>query len=302
MFGAVDFWEFQPHPEVWVLIVGLTALYVYALRSIGPRVVPKGQAVASVANKRWFALGLILLWISSDWPMHDVAEKYLYSVHMFQHMILAFFVPPVMLLATPEWLARLVIGDGWIGRWFLKLARPIPAALVFNAVQLGTHWSGLVNASVDNGLLHYLLHAAVVVTALAVWMPVVSPLPEYRIAPLPQCIHLFFTSIAPTVPAAWLALAEGTVYDAYDKPERMFGLSVATDQQLAGAIMKLGGGVFLWLLIIIIFFRYSAAQNKGTMARRVVVDDDGQVISIDDLDALPETTGASSTKGRHPTS
>src|SRR5690606_38549413 len=126
LFGSVDFWRFQPHPEVWVLIVGLAALYLYALRSLGPRVVPAGQAVATADNKRWVAFGLVLLWIASDWPMHDIAEEYLYSVHMLQHMILAFFVPPVMLLATPEWLARLVIGDGPIGRWFLKLARPIP--------------------------------------------------------------------------------------------------------------------------------------------------------------------------------
>lgn len=302
MFGAVDFWRFQPHPEVWLLIVGLAVLYRYALRTIGPKVVAAGQPTATTANKRWFVLGLILLWIASDWPMHDISEKYLYSLHMFQHMILAFFVPPIMLLATPEWLARLVIGDGRAGRWFLKLARPVPAALVFNAVQLATHWSGLVNASVDNGLLHYALHALVVITALAVWMPVVSPLPEYRIAPLPQCIHLFLTSIAPTVPAAWLALSEGVVYEAYDKPERMFGISVAADQQLAGAIMKLGGGVFLWVIIVIIFFRYTASQTKGSMARRVVVDEDGQVISIDDLDALPETDRATSASGPQTTS
>src|SRR3546814_11980656 len=78
--------------------------------------------------------------------MHDVGEQYLYSVHMFQHMMLAFFIPPVMMLATPEWLARLVMGNGSVGRWFLKLARPGPGAIAFNAVQLLTPWSGFVNA------------------------------------------------------------------------------------------------------------------------------------------------------------
>lgn len=277
LFAAEDFFRWQPHPEVWVLVLGLVGLYVYALRGLGPRVVPAGEPAATASQKRWFVLGIALLWIAADWPMHDISEEYLYSVHMFQHMMLAFFIPPVMLLATPEWLARLVVGDGRAGRWFLKLARPIPAAVVFNAVQLLTHWSLVVNASVENGLLHYGLHTIVVVTAFAVWMPVVSPLPEYRTTVPAQCVHLFLISIVPTVPAAWLALAEGVLYDAYDQPARLWGISVTSDQQAAGLIMKLGGGMFLWFLIVVLFFRWVGTQDRGTTARRAVVAADGSV-------------------------
>ncbi len=282
-----DYFRWQPHPEVWVLLLGLIGLYVFALRSLGPRLrelgrIPAGAPVVTAKQKRWFALGIALLWIAADWPMHDIAEEYLYSVHMIQHMLLTFIIPPVMLLATPEWLARIVIGDGAAGRAFLKLARPIPAALVFNAVQLLTHWSGIVNASVENGPLHYGLHTIVVVTALAVWMPVVSPLPELRINPPAQCIHLFLTSIVPTIPAAWLALADGVLYDAYDKPARLWGIGITSDQQAAGLFMKLGGGVFLWICIVFIFFRWSAKQDTGTTARRAVLDDDGNVVAVED--------------------
>ena len=61
LFAAEDFFRWQPHPEIWVLVVGLAGLYAYALRSIGPRAVPAGRPVASAANKRWFALGIVLL-------------------------------------------------------------------------------------------------------------------------------------------------------------------------------------------------------------------------------------------------
>ena len=285
LFAAEDFFRWQPHPEIWVLVIGLVGLYTYAVRSLGPRAVPAGQPVVTKAQKRWFALGIVLLWVAADWPMHDVGEQYLYSVHMFQHMMLAFFIPPVMLLATPEWLARLVIGDGNVGRWFLKLARPVPAAVVFNAVQLLTHWSVVVNASVENGLLHYLLHTIVVVTAFAVWMPVVSPLPERRTTIPAQCVHLFLISIVPTVPAAWLALSEGVLYEAYDKPARLWGIAADHDQQLAGLIMKLGGGMFLWAIIIVLFFKWSTSQDRGTTARRAVVAEDGSV-TVEDPAAL----------------
>lgn len=277
LLAAEDFFRWQPRPEIWLLVIGLTGLYIYALRGIGPRAVRPGEPVATPAQKRWFVLGIVLLWIASDWPMHDVGEQYLYSVHMFQHMMLTFFIPPVMLLATPEWLARLVIGDGRLGRWFLKLARPVPAAVVFNAVQILTHWSVVVNASVENGLLHYGLHTVVVVTSFAVWMPVVSPLPEYRTSVPAQCIHLFLISIIPTIPAGWLAFAEGVLYEVYDRPDRLWGISATSDQQAAGLIMKLGGSVFLWTLIIVLFFRWSGKQDQGTKPRRAVVAADGTV-------------------------
>ena len=37
------------------------------------------------------------------------------------------------------------------------------------------------------------------------------------------------------------------MYSHYDQPVRVWGLSVTDDQQLAGAIMKLGG-MFLWAI------------------------------------------------------
>lgn len=285
LIAAEDYFRWQPHPEVWVLVLGLAGLYWYAMRVIGPKAVAAGEPVVTRSQLRWFAIGIVLLWAAADWPMHDVGEQYLYSVHMFQHMMLTFFIPPVMLLATPEWLARLVIGDGTVGRWFLKLARPVPAAVIFNAVQLLTHWSVVVNTSVENGLVHYGLHTIVVITALAVWMPVVSPLPELRTTIPAQCVHLFLISIVPTVPAAWLVMAEGVLYEAYDKPARLWGMSVTTDQQLAGLIMKLGGTMFLWTLIVVLFFRWSGKQDLGTKARRAIVADDGTV-TVEDRPVL----------------
>ena len=95
-----------------MLIGGLVALYVYAARVIGPKVVAPGQPAVTAAQWRWFALGIVLLWVAADWPVHDIGEQYLYFVHMAQHIVLTLVVPPVMLLATPEWLARLVVGQG----------------------------------------------------------------------------------------------------------------------------------------------------------------------------------------------
>jgi putative membrane protein len=264
--AGTDFWRWQPHPEVWVLVGGVAALALYAVKVVGPKVVPTGRAVVTRQQLAWFGLGLVLLWFASDWPMHDISEEYLFSVHMTQHMVLTYMVPPVMLLATPEWLARLVLGRGRAKRAFSFMARPVPAALVFNALLLGTHAPGVVNLSVSNPLFHYLVHTALLLSALLLWVPVVGPLPELRISYPAQMLYLFVTSIVPTVPAGWLTFAEGAIYSAYDVPDRLWGLTITDDQQMAGVIMKLVGGGFLWVIITLRFFQWAANFSDSDKA------------------------------------
>ena len=301
-------WAFHAHPEVWVLVGGLAACYVYAARVLGPRMVPVGRPAVSRRQWAWLICGLGLLWLASDWPLHDVGERYLYSAHMLQHMMLSYFVPPMLLLATPEWLARLVIGDGRAYKAISWLTKPVVAGVAFNATVMITHIPGLVNAAVEpgraNGLLHYGLHFVLMMTALLMWMPVCGPLPERRIGYGGMMIYLFAQSVIPTVPAGWLTFAEGVVYKAYDFPSpRVWGLTATEDQQLAGVIMKVGGSVFLWTITTVLFFRRFMrnweAENTYRRVLPVVPSDElgpgeeppltyEQVTRVFDASAAPE--------------
>ena len=116
MFGAVGAavgppWQFHAHPEVWVLIAGIIAVGAIAVRVIGPKVVPPGMPIATTKQRVAFVSGVLVLWLVSDWPLHDIAENYLYSAHMVQHMLMAFAAAPLFLLATPRWLADLLLAD-----------------------------------------------------------------------------------------------------------------------------------------------------------------------------------------------
>ena len=108
-----------------------------------------------------------MLWAASDWPIHDIGEDYLYSVHMLQHMMLSYFLPPLALLATPEWLLRALIGNGRLYRAVRWLCHPVVAGVPFNVAVIVTHIPGVVNASLENGALHYGLHVLVVVHGAA---------------------------------------------------------------------------------------------------------------------------------------
>ena len=137
--GVADLWRFQAHPEVWLLVAVLGALYIYAIQVIGPRAVPAGQPVVTPHAGRLLRGRAAILWVASDWPIHDIGEDYLYSVHMLQHMMLSYFMPPLVLLATPTWLARLLVGKGRTWTAFKWLTKPVVAGVIFNVVVMVIH-------------------------------------------------------------------------------------------------------------------------------------------------------------------
>jgi putative membrane protein len=266
---SADPWRYQFHPEVWVLIVSLIGFWVYVVRVIGPRVLGPGVQVVSRRQRGYFIAAMLMLYLASDWPLHDISEQYLYSAHMLQHMMLAYFLPPLAILAFPEWLLRLLIGKA-AGYSVLRfLTKPVIAGVFFNLVVMITHVPALVNASADSGVLHYSLHFLLVMSALLMWMPVIGPFKELHMGYAGKMIYLFLQSVVPTVPAGWLTFAESVVYKHYEIPVRVWGLDVFNDQQIAGAVMKIGGSAFLWTIVIYMFFkRFTAGFDEEQTYRR----------------------------------
>jgi len=261
-------WRFQPHPEVWLLVVAVLFSYIYAVRVLGPAVVKNGPAITT-KQRNAFIAGVLLLWLASDWPVHDIAEEYLYSMHMFQHMVLSYFMPPLILLAIPKWMFDAVLGAGRVRKTFNWLAKPVIAGVLFNAIVMITHIPQIVNRSVSNPPLHYFIHVLLIVMALLVWVPICGPDRKLHLQSGGKMIYLFLMSVVPTVPAAWLTFAEGAVYKHYDTAVRVWGLSVTTDQQIAGAIMKTGGAIFLWSIVVFLFFkRFSAGFSAEQSYRK----------------------------------
>jgi len=289
---TVDPLAFQWHPEVWLLVAFLLGAYIYMVRVIGPRAVPAGQPVLSRMNTIAFPLAMLTLWLASDWPLHDVSEDYLYSAHMIQHMMLSYFLPPLALMATPTWLARILLGEGAIRRAVGFLSKPVVAGVLFNAMVMILHIPLLVNASLDNGALHYALHVMVVGSSLLMWMPVCGPVAEFRMGVAGSMIYLFMQSVVPTVPAAWLTFADGVVYDAYDRPLRLWGISAIDDQQIAGAVMKSAGGFFLWGIVIYLFFTKFAVRDdeaynfrrNGKMPPSEIIGNDEALLTTADVE------------------
>jgi len=292
MFLAADtdIWRYQPHPEVWLIVAVIIGFGYWISHVLGPKAVAPGEAVVTRRQKIAFVAAVLLLWAASDWPMHDISEEYLYGVHMIQHMLITLVIPPLFLLAVPEWLARLIVStDGTSGVWVRRLTRPVAAAVLFNVIVALTHLKPVVNCSIENGVFHYFVHLVVFTAALLMWMPVVSPLRELRASPPGQMIFLFLNSVLPTVPGAFLTVADNPLYRVYNHEVRLWGISSVADQQAAGLIMKLGGGFYIWAWIGFLFFRW-AKRNDSTLrpGDGDVVTDPVFAIDNDDSDLTYE--------------
>ena len=148
-----------------------------------------------------------MLLLGADWPIHDLAERYLYCIHMVQHLLFALVAAPLLVAGTPAWLWRDLLRRRIVRRVWRFLTRPLPAIVLFNGVLLFTHWPAVVTLSVHSELSHFLLHTLLLGSAVVMWWPVVSPLPEMPpLTPPGQMLYLFVQSLAPTIPASFLML------------------------------------------------------------------------------------------------
>jgi putative membrane protein len=171
---------------------------------------------------------------------------------------------PLFLLGTPAWLARRILGSGARLTVVRRLARPVPGIIQFNLVLVLSHWPWWVNYTLEHHPWHFVAHAVLLVSAVLMWMVVVSPLPEVpRPAPPAQMLYLFLQTIVPTVPASFLTFGAHPLYRFYEHVPRLYGISALGDQQVAGLIMKIAGGFYLWIVIAVIFFRWYAREEAG---------------------------------------
>ena len=253
--ARIDGVGFEWQPDVWLLVVTIGAAYLWALRRLAP-----GQP-ATRRQVRLFFAGLAALTVAATWPLDTIGDGYLFSVHMLQYLLMAFVAAPLLLSGLPGWLLRELTLP--IRPLLTRLSHPLLALLTFNLVLVVSHWPVLVDLYVRIDAVHFGLHVLWVGTGLLFWLPVLSPIPEYRRLSEPlQMGYLLLSTVIPTVPASFLTFAQHPLYDAYAQAPRLWGVTAIDDIRTAGLVMKLGGGILLWSVITVTFFRWAASQRE----------------------------------------
>lgn len=248
--GTAWDWTWQAYPGVWLFIGVLAVGYVVMARRAG---------VSRIAGRRRAAFfgGLLVLWLALDWPIGALGAGYLASVHMAQFLMIALLAPPLMLLGVPDAVyARLGELRGAVAV-LRVVTHPLVALAVFGIVVYWTHLPGVVDVLMVTQAGSFALDLAWLLGGLVFWWPVVAPVPERpRFPAALKMGYLFLATVINTLPYAFLTFGDLPFYGLYELAPPVSGITTRQDQQIAGLLMKMGGGLILWSAITILFFRW----------------------------------------------
>ncbi len=249
------------HADVVLFCIFLEVGYLYAVTQLRDTISDAGR----VRRKQilLFGAGVASLYLVAGTPVHDISEQYLLSMHMFQHTVLTLVTAPLLLAGIPAWMWQALLRQRGMMPLAKRLVNPVAAFAIFNLLMVLTHLPTSVNYSLNHHWFHFSVHAVLVASAMLMWWPILSVVPQLprMTAPL-QMAYLFVQSLIPTVIAAFVTFADGTVYSFYERAPRTWGLSPEADQQIAGGIMKLIGSLILWTFITIAFFEWYAREQR----------------------------------------
>lgn len=253
----------QPHYVIYLSLFLLEGAYLFALSRFHDQA-PEERPFSS-NQVLLFSLGVIAMFLAVASPLDDLADYYLVSAHMLQHLILSMVVPPLLLLGLPGWLLRPLLCRRSILPVAQVLTQPLVAFTLFNLTILAVHLPNAISLELQHEyLVHFPAHVILLFTGMLMWWPVLSPMPELpRLSYPMQIVFLFVQSFVPAVLAAFLVFATSPIYAVYESAPRLWNISPIVDQQIGGIIMKLGGTAILWAVMTVIFFKwYQQEQQK----------------------------------------
>jgi len=250
------------HPSVVAGLVLLGGLYVFLGGHRSAR-----RHVAS------FFGALVVLFLALNGPLHNLSDTYLFSAHMAQHLLLTLVFPPLLLYGTPAHVIRPLLRPRWVMAIARVVTRPLVAASIFTAPIVIWHVPALYEAALRDHTLHIAQHLVFLTTAVIMWWPVLSPVPELpRAQHLVQMLYLFLLGIPMSVTGALITLSDSVLYPFYATAPRVAGLSPLDDQQIGGLLMWVLGGLMLWIVMSVVWFRYSVWDQRGDAETKVPVE------------------------------
>jgi len=247
------------HPTLLASIGGMAVIYVAGVvkgRQRGYRLTLR-QGLASAA-------AIVTLFLTLQSPLHHLADTDFFSAHMLQHLLLTLVAPPLILIGTPEWMLRPVASHRWLARFGHSSAYPIVAFAAFNILFAYAHLPSIYDALFGSELAHRVTHIVFLFTAVATWLPMLSPVPEVlpRLSQPGQMLYAFIQSIPGVLVGSLLALADKPLYKHYGVAAEQFGVAPIADQQLGGLLMWVIGGTYWLVILTVIFFVWADREQQ----------------------------------------
>lgn len=276
-FGEFFFaWDFSSPPSILFLMLAAA----YTIGTI--RLAVRSDTNASFWSKVGTSyLGFGLLAFALAGPL-DYFSGDLFAMHMSQHLVIAMFAAPLLLIGRPMaayiWAlprplrigaGSALTGAGIIVRVLAIFTRPKIALPLFIGTLYGWHLPFAYNSSLENEWVHLIMHFTMFSTAVLFWWPIVGPPPIRTQLNYPERIVYLLLAVTPTaLLAAIITLTKSVLYDFYLVAPGHFHWSTTEDQRVGGLLMWIPGNFVYLATMTVLFFKWFAEEERKTSPHR----------------------------------
>jgi cytochrome c oxidase assembly factor CtaG len=202
----------------------------------------------------YFAAAVLLFLLSFMSPLGALANGYLFSAHMAQHIVLVLIVPALFLLSLPRSFS--------LRSPFTCLSHPLVGWISGVGAMWLWHAPTLCNAAATSSAVSALQSTSLLFMGSVFWWQVFAPREEQRLSPPAGMVYLFTACTACSVLGIILTFAPVSICPIYQHPvDRLgmletirgnWGLTSDRDQQI--------GGLLMWVPMCAIYLAAILAQ------------------------------------------
>ena len=267
--GQAPGWTLDP--LVTVPLGLLLLVFVVGLARLSSR--------SAVARRRsWlFVAGWLVLTLSLVSPLHEGGERS-FTLHMIEHELIM-LVATLLLAASHSggivaWGLPAAMRRGLAGSWkapiaslWRRLTEPVTATVLQAVVMWAWHAPALFDRTLASQGWHVAQHLSFILASLVFWSAMLDP---RRGGYLLSAACLFVTSLVEGALGALMALSASPWYAAYAAMGLSgIGLDPTTDQQLAGLVMWIPGGVIHGgAALVLLYAALKASENSHAVSAR----------------------------------
>jgi putative membrane protein len=230
---------------------------------------------------RGFAAALVALGVAFITPLEAVSTA-LASAHMVQHILVLLVAAPLLAWSAPT--STLLRGSPLTvrraaGRWRRRLGMTATTLRAFRhpvaawLLHVGTLWfwhaAVPYDAALGNELVHVVEHATFLGTGVLFWHTVIGARSAGRVSPGLGVMLVFGMSMQSVALSLLLTFAPTPWYSGYAETTIAWGLEPLADQQLAGVIMWIPGGVVylaVALILLVVWMQTSEGETRAARA------------------------------------
>jgi len=266
--GGEEGWS--PEPAVAVPLLLLAGLYALGFARLRAR---SGQGRDDLRRGAGlFAAGWLVLAGAVASPLHAAGERS-FTMHMIEHELIMLPAALLLVLARPGpvllWAFPAPVRGGFgavarsgKGLWAV-LSTPVAATILQGAAMWLWHMPALFDRTLDSEAWHIAQHLSFLTSALLFWWAMAHGRAGRQGYGL-VALCLFVTTLIGGALGALMAFSSSPWYSGYAALGMTpAGLSPVEDQQLAGLIMWIPGGVFHAAAALYFLYQWLKASEVG---------------------------------------